>query len=216
MAAPPEPQLPPRERFVREAARLFAERGYAATSVGDIQQACGLTRGSGALYKHFPSKRALLGEVIGMHIGTMRAGEAAERLPDDLADALRLVVQLVWGGMRRDHQVLRVMLRDLDEHPDLLAEVWEEVRRSVYDEFTRWLDHRTDIRVTDPAATSAVLLAALTYYPILDTLIGHTPGDLEADRFAEAWVAQALAVLRGGAGPAPDGRDSAGTHQHRD
>jgi AcrR family transcriptional regulator len=38
-----------RERLVQEATRLFAQRGYAATSVADIQLACGLTGGSGAL-----------------------------------------------------------------------------------------------------------------------------------------------------------------------
>ena len=38
----------------------FAAKGYAATSVADIQRASGLAPGSGALYKHFASKRELL------------------------------------------------------------------------------------------------------------------------------------------------------------
>ena len=49
-----------RRRILDEAVRLFATRGYDATSVADIQTACGLNPGSGALYKHFPSKAALL------------------------------------------------------------------------------------------------------------------------------------------------------------
>lgn len=195
----PEP-VTARERFIAQAARLFAAKGYAATSIADIQLACGLTAGSGALYKHFPSKRALLEDVIGTHIATMREGSSsyAAELPDDLGDALRFILRVVWASMERDRRVLRVMLRDLDDVPDVLTEIWHEVRANVYDEFTRWLTERRDrdgLRIADPAATAAVLLASLTYYPILDTLIGHTPGDVEADRFADAWVEHALATL---------------------
>lgn len=191
-----------REQFVAEAARLFSTKGYAGTSVADIQLACGLTGGSGALYKHFRSKRALLEEVISTHVATMResSGRFAEQLPDDPAGALRFVVQTVWAGMERDRHALRVMLRDLDDFPDILAEIWGEVRTNVYDEFARWLaaeKKRGAVRVADPTATAAVLLASLTYYPILDALIGHTPGDIEVERFTDAWVEHAVATLTG-------------------
>lgn len=193
-----------RERFVAEATRLFARHGYAATSVADIQLACGLTAGSGALYKHFPSKQALLAEVIGTHIDTLHEGSRSfvEQLPEDLTAALRVIADAVWAGMQRDRHVLRVLLRDLDGYPDLLEEVWGEVLGNVYGEFTRWLRseaERGNVQVTDPAATAAVLLASLTYLPILDTLIGHHPGDIAPERFAEAWIRQATAALR------PDG-----------
>jgi len=189
-----------RQRILIEATRLFATRGYTSTSVADIQLACGLTAGSGALYKHFRSKRDLLAAVIGTHITTMREGSQsfAAQLPDDLTGALRMIAQAVWAGMQRDHQALRVMLRDLDDFPELLETLWSEVRANVYDEFTRWLRTQADIgtvHVADPDATAAVLLASLTYYPILDALIGRTPGDIEADRFAAAWIQHAAVTL---------------------
>lgn len=49
--------------------------------------------------------------------------------------------------------------------------------------------------VDDPEATGAVLLASLTYRPILDALIGHTPADVEAARFRTVWIRHALATL---------------------
>ena len=45
-----------RERIITEAMRLFAERGYRGTTVGDIEQAAGLSPRAGGLYKHFASK----------------------------------------------------------------------------------------------------------------------------------------------------------------
>ncbi len=120
-------------------------------------------------------------------------------MPDDLVGALRVTAHAVWAGMQRDHQALRVMLRDLDDFPELLEDIWAEVRTNVYDEFARWLrveaDRGTLHGVADPDATAAVLLASLTYYPILNTLIGHPPGDIDADRFTEAWIQHAMATL---------------------
>src|SRR6201995_6092610 len=49
------------ERLLAEATRLFAERGYDRTSVQEIVEAAGVTKG--ALYHYFGSKEDLLQEV---------------------------------------------------------------------------------------------------------------------------------------------------------
>ena len=41
-----------RQRLLDEGMRLFAERGFRATGVGDIEAAAGLQPRRGALYKH--------------------------------------------------------------------------------------------------------------------------------------------------------------------
>jgi TetR/AcrR family transcriptional regulator, transcriptional repressor for nem operon len=45
------------ERIVKEASRLFRERGFENVSVGDVMKAAGLTHG--AFYAHFASKEEL-------------------------------------------------------------------------------------------------------------------------------------------------------------
>ena len=75
------------------------------------------------------------------------------------------------------------------------------MRAHVYDELTRRLTGLAaagTARLVDPEATAAVLPASLTYYPILRALIGHTPGDLDDDRYAAAWLAHARATLTAG------------------
>ena len=57
-----------REELSRQAARLFAEKGYHGTSVGDLAQALGVQKGS--IYAHIEGKEDLLYE-------TMRVGAAA-------------------------------------------------------------------------------------------------------------------------------------------
>jgi AcrR family transcriptional regulator len=50
-----------RTELTREAARLFAEKGYHGTSVGDLAKAMGVQKGS--LYAHIDSKQDLLWEI---------------------------------------------------------------------------------------------------------------------------------------------------------
>src|SRR5207248_1365530 len=57
-----------RTELTREAARLFAERGYHGTSIGDLARALGVQKGS--LYAHISSKQDLL-------YATMREGADA-------------------------------------------------------------------------------------------------------------------------------------------
>jgi len=50
------------ERIVKEASRLFRERGFENLSVGEVMQAAGLTHG--AFYAHFGSKEELQASAV--------------------------------------------------------------------------------------------------------------------------------------------------------
>ena len=189
-----------RERILDEAVRLFATRGYDATSVVDIQVACGLSPGSGALYKHFPSKQALLEHAVGRNLETMasRHADTVAELPDDPREALRLLADIVWTVMERERELIRIMIREFSGFPHLFEQMWQGVLAHLYGVCANWISalrNQGTVDVTDPEATAAVLLASLTYYPILDTLIGHTPGELEAPRFLAAWLDHAAVTL---------------------
>ena len=51
-----------REELLELAAKLFAERGYRATTVRDIADAAGIL--SGSLYHHFDSKESMVDEIL--------------------------------------------------------------------------------------------------------------------------------------------------------
>ena len=51
-----------RERILHAALALFAQRGYAGTSMSDIAGALGLSKA--ALYRHFESKQAILDAIV--------------------------------------------------------------------------------------------------------------------------------------------------------
>ncbi|WP_329130325.1 TetR/AcrR family transcriptional regulator [Streptomyces sp. NBC_01476] len=83
------------ERLLAEATRLFAERGYDRTSVQEIVEAAGVTKG--ALYHYFGSKDDLLHEIYGrvLRLQTERLDVIAARttdVRDRLAEAAADVV----------------------------------------------------------------------------------------------------------------------------
>jgi AcrR family transcriptional regulator len=88
------------ERLLAEATRLFAERGYDRTSVQEIVEAAGVTKG--ALYHYFGSKDDLLHEIYGrvLRLQTERLdaiaardGDVRERLAEAAADVVVTSIQ---------------------------------------------------------------------------------------------------------------------------
>jgi len=149
-----------RDRLVEASMALFGERGYGATSIADIQVACGLTAGSGALYKQFPSKQALLAEGVHRYVAAVEKSRAGlmEVLPDDPRQALEVIADAVVTAMAGDGPVIRVVLRDLEQFPELLTALWDGLLAAVYVELADWLraqQTRGRITVDDPASTAA-------------------------------------------------------------
>lgn len=189
-----------RQRILDQGLRLFAAGGYDATSVAEIQLACGLTAGSGALYKHFPSKQALLEQAVRQHVTTMASwyADAVANLPERPRDVLELIADATWDVIAGDRVLIRIMLREFDRFPELFEHMWQGVLANLYRRCTEWITAQSElgtVHVADPEATTDVLLASLTYYPLLNVLIGHSPGDIDRDRFRAAWIDHAARTL---------------------
>ena len=91
-----------RTELTQQAARLFAEKGYHGTSMGDIADAMGVQKGS--IYAHIDSKQDLLWEIASE--GAAKFHAALDDVPDDVAAGERIRLAL------RAH--LRVVAEQLD------------------------------------------------------------------------------------------------------
>jgi AcrR family transcriptional regulator len=100
---------PTRDRLLNEAMRLFSHKGFEATSVSQIEAAAGLAAGSGALYRHFKSKDALLAAGIDRQLDRRAA----------MADIRALFAGL--GDLHSELTVLgRYLLTVIDQETELL------------------------------------------------------------------------------------------------
>ena len=114
-----------RDQLLREAARLFAERGFHGVSIEDLGAAVGIS-GPG-VYKHFPSKDAVLGSMlVGISERLLEGGrrQVAEAADDE--DALVRLVAAQTAFALREPELIRVQDRDLANLPE---QPRREVRR---------------------------------------------------------------------------------------
>ena len=177
-----------RSELARQAARLFAEKGYHGTSMGDLAQAMGVQKGS--LYSHTGSKQELLYETMREGADAFHAGLAAipESLPptEKIRLALRAHLAVVAGQL----DVATVFVREWrylegDRHDEIVAERrrYEERFRALFREGRELGELRTDL--DEGSATLLALSAANWAYTWLPR--GSDTDEL-ADRFYDALV----------------------------
>jgi AcrR family transcriptional regulator len=191
---------PAAEKLLGVAMQLFSERGYERTSVGEIQEAAGLTFGSGALYKHFPSKEAVLAEGVERFVDNARTerGMLEHLDAEPIAVALKAIADLAMASFSRDRDALRIVWRDLENFPQLLEMVRTDRIRRTFDEFSSWLEHQSDqgrLQPHDSQAMAAVALGSLAFFQILQFLMHDTPAGIDEDRFVTAWTQLLMSAL---------------------
>jgi AcrR family transcriptional regulator len=125
-----DPAPTTRERIPQVALRLFAEKGYEATSMREIAEHLGITKP--ALYYHFDSKEAIVRELLReLH------GQVAELVSwaqqQEVTPGLRREVLLRWSDimqanglalfrfMMANRHVLHDLHRDTDDRQDMMT-----------------------------------------------------------------------------------------------
>ena len=164
-----------RDTVLEAAVDLFAERGFAATSINDIERAAGLSVGSGGTYRHFSSKVAMLEAAIDGLLTDLH--DRLDPEPASLEEGFRYSIEFV----RHNRRLFRILTRDLDGFP--------EQRRRVVDAF---LTHSFQLAANrtaaiaphlDVDAVAAVVGSATVGYTLLEILAEWRPLGIDDDRF---------------------------------
>ena len=177
-----------RDELTRQAARLFAEKGYHGTSIGEIAEALGVQKGS--LYAHIDSKQDLLYETMAEGARAFHAG--LDAIPDELrpVEKIRLTLRSHLGVVADQLDVATVFVQEWRylegaRREEILGERrrYEERVRALFREGVEQSELRTDLDVS--TAALVFLSAANWAYTWLQ------PGretDAIADRFFELLV----------------------------
>jgi AcrR family transcriptional regulator len=110
-----------RRALIEEAgARLFAERGFAATTLDAVAGAAGVTKP--ILYRHFESKRALHMALLAKHrdelLGTLAASVATD---GPLERRLPMILDAWYGYVENHPYAWRLLFRDTTGDPEIEA-----------------------------------------------------------------------------------------------
>lgn len=170
--------------------RLFAERGFRGTTVGDIEHAAGLAPRAGGLYKHFRSKEEVLEAGIERHVSEIDViGPALGTLPlEDPRAELAMIGRWTLDELGSEMPLMKVVQKDGDRFPELVAKVRDRIIARGHAQgvavvgrlFGDLLDER---RI---AALASVALGSLVGYRIEETMFGPRP--VSEDDYVEIWA----------------------------
>jgi TetR/AcrR family transcriptional regulator, cholesterol catabolism regulator len=186
-----------RRDLSREAARLFAEKGYHGTSVGDLAEALGVQKGS--LYAHISGKEDLLYET--MREGADAFHAALDAIPERLpaTEKLRLALRAHLRVVADQLEVATVFVQEWkylegERREEIVAErrSYEERIRALFREGRDRGELRTDL---DDATAALLVLSAVNWaYTWLQ------PGR-DTDELADRFYSLLIEGMRGYATP---------------
>lgn len=122
---PPQSEEQTRTRILRAAQKLFSRQGYDGTTTRDLASAAGLAEGT--IFRHFPTKKAILIEVA-----TQGWVEILTDLLTELSEmgsykAVAQVMQRRMLNLRENGDMLRVCFMEAQFHPELRDRIQAEI-----------------------------------------------------------------------------------------
>lgn len=121
-----------RDKILQRAAAVFARTGYASSTITDIATATDLSRG--ALYHYFPSKEAILYEILNLHV--MQFHEIVEQAMGSsrvAVEQLRAVTKAIVNVNSQSPNEQIVLLNEINELSSGEREKMEKVERQILD-----------------------------------------------------------------------------------
>jgi AcrR family transcriptional regulator len=182
------------DSLVEATARILVREGFDKASTNRIAEVAGVSVGS--LYQYFPSKEALVAEVILRHQQEIQRTVRAE-LPGILVlpvrEAMRRLVGIAIKAHRVDPRLHRVLAEQIPRVGKL--EKVEAFSRGNYALFRQYLElHREELEVADLDLATFVCVTsieALTHNAVL-----HNPGML-SDAQMDALAGEAARLVTG-------------------
>jgi AcrR family transcriptional regulator len=151
-ADPGAPRIDTRARIVKESARLFAEQGFGATTIVQIEEAVGLSPGSGALYRHFASKQDILYAVFAETQARIEAGRMAADLmvgapvvtPDDVAlmSQLHMAYKMVIASAESTRDMAKIYFRDGESLGDDISTAMRTMTSEAFERTAKQMEAR--------------------------------------------------------------------------
>ncbi|QTJ66121.1 MULTISPECIES: TetR/AcrR family transcriptional regulator [Rhodococcus] len=168
------------KQMMEQATRLFAEKGFASTTLQDIADATGLTRP--ALYHYVANKDELLSRLVSESTETPAAllHEINERPEVGPTEKLRQMATAIALHQAEGPDRFRLIIRSEAELPEEIASTYQQSRRHVLKEFIRVIEDGIrlgEMRPVDPRTAALGVIGMINWIAWW-----HQPGNAENDR----------------------------------
>src|ERR1700744_6425472 len=194
-----------RERLVTEAMRLFSAKGFPAPSGPHSGAPRGLAAGSGALYRHFKSKDALLDAGIDRQLdrrSAMRDIRALFAGLGDLRAELTVLGRYLLSVVDEEMQLLQIAARTPAGQSDRLETAYAALVDGLHAELADWIGAWAPTLSThDGAVLAALGVNSILGARFITNLLHQAKPRIADDHYLAEWtslLAPRLQEVRGG------------------
>lgn len=194
-----------RGRLLSAGLRLFAERGFKATSVRELAREANVNLA--AISYHFGDKAALYREIFSAKVREQMPGHSLELLAMPLEQALQAFYRDFLEPLKRDQEtalMMKLHFRELFEPTGAWQQVVEQELRPRFSELTRLLQRELGLARIDRdvhRAALAMVGMAVHLFTCQDEVRHLAPGVLGASRgidvLAQRLAGYACAIIEG-------------------
>lgn len=152
-----------RQQLLDAALQTYADAGFRGATTRRIAEAAGVNEVT--LFRLFKSKEGLISEALACHSQQIAAGNPLPDRPGDAEAELTAWAVREYAGMRESRGMIRKVLGDMEEHPQLTDHVCNAPSHS-YDDLCRYLralnaQRRDATPTVDPTLAASMLMSAL-------------------------------------------------------
>ena len=149
-------------KILKAAQKLFAKRGYGATTTKELAKAAGVAEGT--LFRHFENKKAILVEVATQGWTDILTDLLTELSEMASYKAIAQVMRKRMLNLRANSDMLRVCFMEAQFHPELRDRIQTEVIEKMTDvaeAFFQTAMEKGEYRPMNPASSPAFSSACL-------------------------------------------------------
>jgi AcrR family transcriptional regulator len=189
-----------RAQILATAAELFAQRGFHGVSIDELGAAVGVS--GPALYRYFPSKDAMLSEMlVGISERLLAEGSRRTVAAPDAGAALDALLDWHIGFALSEPDLITVQTRELAHVPEPARRQVRRLQRLYVEE---WVTVASELSPLAPPAQLRTAVHAM--FGLLNST-PHSASDLPADAMAPLLHAMARGALLAASAPLATARD---------
>lgn len=190
-----------RDQILEAALRVFADKGFAETTMDEVAADAGLAKGS--LYVYFPTKEDLLRKLLSRFTLLPELPQMMDSIREmpPRTGIPKLVTQ-IWLRFRERRELARVVVREIHSNAERARIFNEEVGLRAYrllaDYLAAWMK-RGELKRADPLATAQCLFGMLWFFLLSQELMSGKEMQPLSDKAVSRVVSQMF--LEGAASP---------------
>jgi AcrR family transcriptional regulator len=149
-----------RNRILKAALELFSKHGYTGATTREIARSSDVTEVT--LFRYFPSKEKLFGEVVLRYLPGQDFEEFVKNAKKlEYSQALEAIASYFLGGLKQNEDLIRIMYMESQRHFELMEQVYAALINNltiILADYFRELQENSILRRFNPVVGAKMFL----------------------------------------------------------